>query len=127
MKIELSEQSSEKILRYQISLESVQWGPSCSMRMYRQTDRQTDMTKLIVAFRNFTKAPKIRSRLCRYTVHSLGYLSRYNVYATRCTTEESGFACLPWQEILCPFGMRADRIWCPPTRRVPVTFSDPSR
>jgi len=25
---------------------------------YRQTNRQTDMTKLIVAFRNFANAPK---------------------------------------------------------------------
>jgi hypothetical protein len=30
---------------------SVQWEPSCSIR----TDRRTDMTKLIVAFRNFAK------------------------------------------------------------------------
>ena len=28
------------------------------MRKDRQTDRQTDLTKLIVAFRNFAKAPK---------------------------------------------------------------------
>jgi len=28
------------------------------MRTNRQTDRQTDMAKLIVAFRNFAKAPK---------------------------------------------------------------------
>ena len=33
---------------------SIQWQPSCSMR----TDRRTDMTKLIVAFHNFAKAPK---------------------------------------------------------------------
>ena len=31
----------------------VHWGPSCSMR----THGQRDMKKLIVAFRNFTKAP----------------------------------------------------------------------
>jgi len=31
---------------------SIQWEPSCSMR----TDRQTDMTKLIVAIRNFANA-----------------------------------------------------------------------
>ena len=38
-----------KIPKNQISWKSVQWEPSCSMR----TDRQTDMTKLIVAFRQF--------------------------------------------------------------------------
>jgi hypothetical protein len=43
-----------KILKYQISLNSVQWEPSCSMR----TDRQTDMMNLIVAFRKFANAPK---------------------------------------------------------------------
>jgi hypothetical protein len=43
-----------KVLRYQISWKSVQWQPSCSMR----ADGWTDMTKLIVAFRNFAKASK---------------------------------------------------------------------
>jgi hypothetical protein len=41
-----------KILKCQISGKSFQWEPSCSMR----TDRRTDMTKLIVAFRNFAKS-----------------------------------------------------------------------
>jgi hypothetical protein len=44
-----------KILKYKISWKSFQWEPSCSM----WTDRRTDMTKLIVAFRNFANAPKI--------------------------------------------------------------------
>jgi hypothetical protein len=38
-----------KMLKHQISWKSVQWEPSCCMR----TDGQTDMTNLIVAFRNF--------------------------------------------------------------------------
>jgi len=38
-----------KTLRYQISWISVQWEPSCSMQTDGQIDRQTDMTKLIVA------------------------------------------------------------------------------
>ena len=42
-----------KILKYQISWKSVQWEPSCSLR----TDGRTDLTKLIVGFRNFTNAP----------------------------------------------------------------------
>jgi hypothetical protein len=43
-----------KFLKYQISWKSFQWEPSCSM----WTDRRADMMKLIVAFRNFAKAPK---------------------------------------------------------------------
>jgi hypothetical protein len=39
-----------KNLKYQISWKSVQWEPSFPIR--------TDMTKLLVAFRNFTNAPK---------------------------------------------------------------------
>jgi hypothetical protein len=46
-----------KILKYQISLKSIQWKPNCSMLTYRRTDWQTDMKKLIVAFRNYAKAP----------------------------------------------------------------------
>jgi hypothetical protein len=33
-------------------------GPSCSMRTDRQADGRTDMTKLIVDFRNFADGPK---------------------------------------------------------------------
>ena len=49
MKLEFSLHIFEK----QISSKSVQWEPSYSMRI----DRQTDMTKVIVAFRSFAKAP----------------------------------------------------------------------
>ena len=38
---------------------SVQWETSCSMRTYRRTN----MTKLIVAFRNFTNVSKNVSQL----------------------------------------------------------------
>jgi len=41
----------QKILEYQISWKYAQWERSYSMR----TNRQTDMTKLIDVFRNFTK------------------------------------------------------------------------
>ena len=50
----ISHTDFRKILKYQISWKSVKWEPSCSMR----TDRQTEMTKLIVAFRNLANAPK---------------------------------------------------------------------
>jgi hypothetical protein len=43
-----------KILKYKISWKSVHVEPYCSMR----TDGQTDMTEIIVAFRNFPIAPK---------------------------------------------------------------------
>ena len=47
-----------KMFKYHISWTSVQCEQSCSMRTDGQTDRQTDMTKPIVAFRNFGNAPK---------------------------------------------------------------------
>jgi len=40
--------------KFKISWKSVEWEPSCFM----QTGGRTDMTKLIVAFRNYSKAPK---------------------------------------------------------------------
>jgi hypothetical protein len=52
----------KKICKCKILWKSVQWGPGCSMRTDGRadgwTDRQTDMTKLIVAFRNLAKAHK---------------------------------------------------------------------
>ena len=45
-----------KILKYQIRWKSVPWKPSCST----QTDGRTDMTKLVVDFRNFVKATNKR-------------------------------------------------------------------
>jgi len=51
-----------KIHKYRISWISVKWEPSCSIRTDGRTDRQkewqADMTKLIVAVRNFANVPK---------------------------------------------------------------------
>ena len=47
-----------KMLQYQISWKSFQWKPICSTR----TDRQTDVTNLTVASRDFAKAPKNRKQ-----------------------------------------------------------------
>jgi hypothetical protein len=46
-------------------MEILQWEPSCSMR----TDGRKDMTKLIMAFRNFANAPKNSSYLQFYFCH----------------------------------------------------------
>jgi hypothetical protein len=42
------------MFKYQFSLKSVHWDPSCSLWM----DGRTDTANLIVAFRNISKAPK---------------------------------------------------------------------
>jgi len=55
-----------KILEYQVSWKSVQWKPSCSFR----TERRTDMTNWIAAFRNSAKALE---KLCNFQV-LLGYI-----------------------------------------------------
>ena len=56
MKFELSRQVFEKkkMQKYQTSIKSVQWEPSCSM----WTDRQTEMSKPIIAIRYFANATK---------------------------------------------------------------------
>ena len=46
---------------------SVQGEPSCSM----QTGRRTDMMKLVVAFRNFAKAPKNKTTWSMLTISSI--------------------------------------------------------
>ena len=52
MKLEFSLQIFDKTLKYLILCESVQREPSCSS----STDRQTELTKLIVTFRNSRNA-----------------------------------------------------------------------
>jgi hypothetical protein len=44
----------QNTFKYKISGKSIRWEPNSSMR----ADRQTDTTKLLVAFRNFAKAPE---------------------------------------------------------------------
>jgi hypothetical protein len=47
-----------KIIKCEISWKSILSEPSCCIRTEGRTDRQRDMTKLIVAFRSFAKAPR---------------------------------------------------------------------
>jgi hypothetical protein len=50
-------------------MKAVDWEPSCCRRKDGRTDRQTDMTKLVAAFRSFAKAPK--NSLCGQNVEFL--------------------------------------------------------
>jgi hypothetical protein len=54
IKLQIFSTDFRSSLKYKISSKSVQLKPSCSTR----TDGQMDMTKVIVAFRNFANAPK---------------------------------------------------------------------
>jgi hypothetical protein len=49
----------QNIFKYQISWKSVNWEPIC----FPHADGQTDVTNLIVAFRNFLKAPKNKKKM----------------------------------------------------------------
>jgi len=74
MKLEFSKHIFEKKnFKYQLSLKSVQWGPSCSLR----TNRQTYMIKLTVAFRYFPNAPK--SHVATITENSFRLRKRWRV------------------------------------------------
>jgi len=68
-----------KIPKYQISRKSTHWDPSCSMQTDERTDGRTNMTKLIVAFRNFANAPTNES-----TAHR-GRRLRFSYIPTRST------------------------------------------
>ena len=61
-----------KILKYQLSWKSVQWGPTSYMR----TDGRTDMTKPAFAFRNFGKVPNC---LCNRLQNLIWVLSIFQI------------------------------------------------
>jgi len=58
----ISRRIFKTFLKYHVSRKFVQWEPRCSMRADGRTYGQTDVIKMIVAFRNFANAPKIRRR-----------------------------------------------------------------
>jgi hypothetical protein len=91
----ISSTNFREVLKYKISWKSIQWEPSCCAwtdgrtdgrtggLTDRQTDRwteeQTDMTKLIVVFRNFANAPKMETvRLAVMSVDFCQRVRRYN-------------------------------------------------
>jgi len=59
MKPEIFSIDFQKILKYKISLKSVQWEPSCSMR----TCRRTDMTKHFAILRRHLKRNKCKAHV----------------------------------------------------------------
>ena len=63
MKIEFSRQIFEKILGYEISWKFVEWKP----RYFMLAEARTDMTKLIIAFRDFANRSK-NSTFCPHSV-----------------------------------------------------------
>jgi hypothetical protein len=89
----------KKNFKYQVLSKSVQWELSCSMR----TDGQTDK-KLIVAFRNFAKAPKKCKKL--YSSDRITYTVVTGV--KRQPGEKGSPAHAP--RFCCPFQKRTLRI-----------------
>jgi hypothetical protein len=70
-----------KIIKYRILSKFVQWEPSCFMRTDGQTDRQTDMTKLVVTLRSFANAPKNDTFMGKFN-WNMQYLGRCRVKLT---------------------------------------------
>ena len=68
MKLKVFSADFLQILKYKISWK---WSRVRRVFLFVQTDRQTDMTKLIAAFRNSAKAPQvIRGILWRWRQHA---------------------------------------------------------
>jgi hypothetical protein len=67
MKPQFSRQVFEKVLNIKFQLNSSSGEPICSM----QTDGRTNVSKLIVAFRNFGHSPKKTTDFRRETLKQL--------------------------------------------------------
>jgi len=66
-------------------MKTVQWEPSCTTWMDRQThgqmDRQTDMTKLIISFCNFGNTPEKENLPCpNFLATNITCVSLYSIY-----------------------------------------------
>jgi hypothetical protein len=78
-----------------MSRKSVQWEPRCSMRANIPTDRWTDTTKLIDAFRNFANAPKNKVEIYGLTVvaphHKIQSTHFHRKICRKTSTQKSAF------------------------------------
>jgi len=108
MELEFSRQTFEKSSKHQTSLKSVRWEPSSSV----QTDRQIDMTKLIVAFRNFTNARDCASEVV--TTWSAIELSDVITHDTKFFNPEQS----PTRDSACCFHSSESCSWCRSTNAV---------
>jgi hypothetical protein len=118
-KLEFSRRIFRWILKCQISWKSVQWEPSCSMR----TDGRTDMTNLIVAFRNIVNAPKCSKTLPIMRVFVLFVIILYALQLSVCLMKHHGIKTRWRAEVrLHPFvcsGVHDTAVLCP--RKEPGT------
>jgi hypothetical protein len=80
-------------MKYQISSKSFKWDPSYSMR----AEGWTDVTKLIVAFRNFANAPKkmvnfnfLQGKICAQYLEVTAEKVKIRKYAVGFDTVQSG-------------------------------------
>ena len=74
IKLEFYWQIFEKKNWHRISSKSVQWEPSCSMRIDAHTNGQTDMIKIIVALRTAKAPNKIDNNLVSTVIDHCRYL-----------------------------------------------------
>jgi hypothetical protein len=91
----------KKMVKCKISWKSAHWEPSCSMR----TDGQIDLTKLIVAFRNITNAPKtvlcvrvLQKALFFFTMPRLRRKNSLNLFSPNISYSCSAF---PFLVLIC--------------------------
>jgi len=82
-----------KISKHQISWKSVLWKPSGSMRTDGRTDGRTDITKLIVAFRNFANASKKRQNKVKEVYNGWNYEIINFSRGTKLIFQEGNFYC----------------------------------
>jgi len=91
-----------------ISWKSVQWETCCSMRTGRQTDRQADMTKLTLAFHDFTKTPEKSLLVFHHWWITFSNFLSITPKSTFCYEEHAGLliglqaGCRIWAPILSP-------------------------
>ena len=96
-----------KMLKYQVLQNSLQWEPNCCM----WKDGQTGTTKLIIAFSNFAKVPKIISIHETWKVFLINSMKQYQMFRTSllnvpnthcvCAASQSLIRLLGCSRVLC--------------------------